>query len=241
MAGKTLINGTAYDISGGKTLVNGTAYSIASGKTMVNGTNYDINFSNYRIVNALHSDNGAYFTFAGKYGNSRNYNVTLTRASMDTSAYNMFFYGLATKGTASYTTRILQNSSGTWSVYGPGGGNTVTARLDYSTPHIITLSTNSLNQGAVTLSIDGVNKASGKTMSSVFYGPDISLFGPALSNFQPLNHWSATNFNITDGTNSNALLYNYKPAVRISDGVCGWYCKESDDFVTPVAGTVYYT
>lgn len=44
MAGKTLINGTAYDISGGKTLVDGTAYSIAGGKTLVSGTSYDISF-----------------------------------------------------------------------------------------------------------------------------------------------------------------------------------------------------
>lgn len=44
MAGKTLIGGTAYDISGGKTLVNGTAYSIAGGKTLIDGTAYDISF-----------------------------------------------------------------------------------------------------------------------------------------------------------------------------------------------------
>lgn len=44
MAGKTMIDGTAYDISGGKTLVNGTAYSIAGGKTLIDGTAYDISF-----------------------------------------------------------------------------------------------------------------------------------------------------------------------------------------------------
>jgi hypothetical protein len=45
MAHKTLINGTAYSISGGKTLVNGTAYSIKNGKTLVDGTAYGINFA----------------------------------------------------------------------------------------------------------------------------------------------------------------------------------------------------
>lgn len=50
MAGKTLINGTAYDISGGKTLVNGTAYSIAGGKTLIDGTAYDISFIKAAIV-----------------------------------------------------------------------------------------------------------------------------------------------------------------------------------------------
>ena len=44
MAHKTLVGGTAYEISGGKTLVGGTAYSIAGGKTLVGGTAYDISF-----------------------------------------------------------------------------------------------------------------------------------------------------------------------------------------------------
>lgn len=44
MAHKTLINGTAYSVSGGKTLVNGTGYSIKNGKTLVGGTAYGIEF-----------------------------------------------------------------------------------------------------------------------------------------------------------------------------------------------------
>lgn len=44
MAHKTLINGTAYEVSGGKTLVNGTGYKIDKGRTLVNGTGYDISF-----------------------------------------------------------------------------------------------------------------------------------------------------------------------------------------------------
>lgn len=41
---KTLIGGTAYDISGGRTLVGGTGYSISKGRTLVGGTGYDIAF-----------------------------------------------------------------------------------------------------------------------------------------------------------------------------------------------------
>ena len=60
MAGKTLINGTAYEISGGKTLINGTAYRIAGGKALVNGTAYDIRlgmslekfFQNMEVIGA---------------------------------------------------------------------------------------------------------------------------------------------------------------------------------------------
>lgn len=44
MAGKTLINGTAYTIGGGRTLIGGTGYSIKSGKTLIGGTAYTISF-----------------------------------------------------------------------------------------------------------------------------------------------------------------------------------------------------
>ena len=44
MAHKTLIGGTAYEVSGGKTLVGGTAYSIDKGKTLVGGTAYEVGF-----------------------------------------------------------------------------------------------------------------------------------------------------------------------------------------------------
>ena len=45
MAHKSLVGGTAYDISGGRTLVGGTGYSISKGRTLVGGTGYDIAFS----------------------------------------------------------------------------------------------------------------------------------------------------------------------------------------------------
>lgn len=45
MAHKTLVGGTAYEISGGKTLIDGTAYSIDKGKTLVGGTAYEVGFS----------------------------------------------------------------------------------------------------------------------------------------------------------------------------------------------------
>lgn len=55
MAGKPLIGGTAYDITGGKTLVGGTAYSISGGKALVGGTAYDISFKRYDPVFANNS------------------------------------------------------------------------------------------------------------------------------------------------------------------------------------------
>ena len=45
MAHGTLINGTAYGITGGKCLVGGTEYSIKKGRTLISGTSYEINFA----------------------------------------------------------------------------------------------------------------------------------------------------------------------------------------------------
>ena len=44
MAHRTLIGGTAYNISGGKSMVSGTVYNISGGRTMVGGTGYNISF-----------------------------------------------------------------------------------------------------------------------------------------------------------------------------------------------------
>lgn len=44
MAHKTLVGGTAYEISGGRTLINGTGYEIKGGKTLVGGTVYEVGF-----------------------------------------------------------------------------------------------------------------------------------------------------------------------------------------------------
>ena len=68
MAHKTLVGGTAYEITGGKTLVNGTAYSNKSGKTLVGGTAYEVGFDKgieinigmYRPIVGTPSGNTAY-------------------------------------------------------------------------------------------------------------------------------------------------------------------------------------
>lgn len=42
---KTLVNGTAYEVTGGKCMVDGTVYSIKKGRTLIGGTGYDITFA----------------------------------------------------------------------------------------------------------------------------------------------------------------------------------------------------
>ena len=45
MAHKTLIDGTAYEISGGKTLIDGAVYEIKNGKTLIDGAVYEVGFN----------------------------------------------------------------------------------------------------------------------------------------------------------------------------------------------------
>lgn len=77
MAHKTLVNYTAYEISGGKTLVEGTSYSVKNGKVLVGGTEYDISFllppaalymwSNDGQLNCITYANGYYVVGGWRY------------------------------------------------------------------------------------------------------------------------------------------------------------------------------
>lgn len=62
---KTLINGTAHDITQGKTLINGVAYTITQGKTLVDGVAYDIGGSQAIAVTITGegSDTGCWVAF----------------------------------------------------------------------------------------------------------------------------------------------------------------------------------
>lgn len=44
MAHRTLVEGTAYEITGGRIITGGTAYQIAAGRTLVEGTGYGVSF-----------------------------------------------------------------------------------------------------------------------------------------------------------------------------------------------------
>lgn len=53
MAHKTLISGTAYEITGGRDLIGGTDYSKKNGKVPINGTAYDIPLSKGIQLNTI--------------------------------------------------------------------------------------------------------------------------------------------------------------------------------------------
>lgn len=60
MAGRTLVNGTVYQIKGGRTLVNGTGYAIRHGKTLVNGVG--------QTIQLVHVWNRYYVEYTSHYG-----------------------------------------------------------------------------------------------------------------------------------------------------------------------------
>lgn len=67
MAHKTLIDGTAYEISGGKTLIDGTAFAIDKGKTLVGGTAYEVGFGSPMAKVTLLADTFEYFSYCSAY------------------------------------------------------------------------------------------------------------------------------------------------------------------------------
>lgn len=67
-AGKTLVGGTAYEITGGKTRVTGTNYTITGGKTLVGGTVYTISFKEQTLKDLFQSASISYI--AGRNASS---------------------------------------------------------------------------------------------------------------------------------------------------------------------------
>ena len=65
MAHKTMINGTAYNLTGGKTILNGSSYNIIEGKTFMNGTKYNLIFKG-KPTAMLYSDGDFVFQYGNK-------------------------------------------------------------------------------------------------------------------------------------------------------------------------------
>lgn len=78
MAHKTLIGGTAYNITSGTSMVSGTTYSISGGRTLIDGTGYNINFATIKTA-MLYSDG----SFVFQMGDSAESGKTLTASYTD--------------------------------------------------------------------------------------------------------------------------------------------------------------
>ena len=134
MAGKTLVNGTAYDIKGGKTLINGTAYDIKGGKTLISGTAYDISVGKSTITlnvvntnNALNS-NSCYYII-----NSTKYTVAGSREIAYTDTLKIYVSGSSSSYNSKCFVRLngvkVQSGAGTYTVNLDG---CKTIKLDFS-------------------------------------------------------------------------------------------------------------
>lgn len=89
MGHRTLIGGTAYNISGGKSLVSGTVYNISNGKTLVGGTAYNVNFKKENPAYAmLYSDGNFVFQYGNKVANGKTLSASYT--GFDNTTYQNF-------------------------------------------------------------------------------------------------------------------------------------------------------
>ena len=146
MAHKTLVNGTAYEITGGVTLVAGVSYSIKNGKALIGGTAYDISFLLPPAVLDMwsndYSDGGdsdnnyircityadGYWVVGGQYGN-------------DNESYARIAYATSPDGTWAIKDlwsdggiACITYANGYWVVGGEySSGITYYARIAYST------------------------------------------------------------------------------------------------------------
>ena len=77
MAGKTLIDGAEYTITGGKTLIDGAVYSIQDGKTLIDGVVNTISFAVNKTV-TITQNTSSYSFLAYIVVNGTTYNSTQT-------------------------------------------------------------------------------------------------------------------------------------------------------------------
>lgn len=134
MAHKTLIGGTAYEISGGRTLVGGTAYSISGGRTLVNGTGYDISFGvtwkkyNCNVINYYQRDSnlsGVEYSahiglskavFYSGYSFSEYYGFSLSGKVEMSPENSVGYYYFSSDININKITSVTKSSSGGWDI-----------------------------------------------------------------------------------------------------------------------------
>ena len=144
MAHKTLVNGTAHEITGGLTLVEGTSYSVKNGKVLVNGTGYDISFllppavldlwssdSVDNIINCIAYANG-YWVVGGQYksGSTRYARIAYATSLSDTWTAK----DLWSNNYSGNTIECIAYANGYWVVGGNySSSSTEYARIAYAT------------------------------------------------------------------------------------------------------------
>ena len=128
MAHKTLIDGTAYEISGGKTLVDGTAYSIKEGKTLIDGTEHEIGFSKTLTI----TGNGGYKAFVAT-DNATYYEGEVTIPFTGSMEIYCRAYGVSGRAGAIFLNGEVVKMNTNYAEYNYTATGNVKIKLSYST------------------------------------------------------------------------------------------------------------
>jgi len=177
MAHKTLVAGTAYEVSGGNTLLDATQREISKGRSLVSGTGYDIGFA--QVIAAVPSQSGS-LTYTGKTltPNWANYDSSQLSIGGTTSATNAGTY------TATFTPKdgftwadgSVTAKSVNWTIGKAAGSVTLSkTSISLSVGESTTISVSRLGDGAI--SVQGTISSSGKKVSTSISGTSVTVTG----------------------------------------------------------------
>lgn len=198
-AGKTLVGGTAYEITGGKTRRYGTNYTITGGKTLVGGTAYSISFIQIPTFNELMNSTNATITSTAGRNSSSTSSVSMS-VGAGTTYYAFVFcngeagiYKLVAEGNAwqgTFPTFTLLKASDTsyahlsttnLTIYLSNNGGTSAASVYAGSIFLFTFSNYTEQQidaclsGLTFTKIAGKNTSSNGAVSGTFTSGDNAL------------------------------------------------------------------
>lgn len=255
MAGKTLIGGTAYKISGGKCLNGGTAYKISKGKTLIGGTAYNITFGylpdEYQQVEYLRVTAAGAFVndISVKIAPLSDFRFKFRPTPQSSSSYTSYKYimshyladdkeGLQITNEAHYTsgsgyrsTLVVKVNRTSKTIYPEGG---YVASADAILAHKVRVYSVS---GGTTIYVDGVSKATADRIISPSTGISYITF---LGDVKSTGAYSARGdiYYFYYNYNNSSQEYFLYPCYRKSDSQPGFYDVVNSAFYTIKASTV---
>ena len=203
MAHKTLIGGTAYNVTGGKSMVSGTAYNISGGKTLVGGTSYNINLKSDESAYAmLYSDGNFVFQYGNKVASGKT--LTASYTGFDNTTYANFATVPWNSKAANIKKVYFNNKISPIAIYGwcHGAVNLTsfnTTNLDM---------TNVVNMRAAFFNCS-------KLTGSSFCGPNVDNFSDAFYNCKNITGVCACGPNVTN------MSYAYYGCEKTNGGTVG--------------------
>lgn len=210
MGHKTLIGGTAYDITGGNTLVSGTSYSVKGGKVLVSGTEYDISFIKGPLVDVWTgsaNDTIMCIAYADGYWvvGGRCYDGSTNQARI---AYSTDLINWTTKDLWSGTSacvNCITYADGYWVAGGYSVSSSYYAKLAYATSLSGTWYTKNVWTKSYEANITSVAYGNGYWVVSGQYddGTESGYYGTIAYATSPSGTWYTKNL-----TSSKASIFN---------------------------------